>query len=629
MTKRTVIRLLAVGIPSLLLVAFFAPTALPIGSNQDILPAAGALASPAPEYYAPLQNAQFVSTGATIIIRYGPTLSAADIKDLTFGVRGWKSGAHSGKTILADDHKTVIFRPDHPFTAGEKVYVSISTVELNHQRYPRISYSFTGATNQQPGTPGSSQLADPPVPPKPPRSAFPDFLTVPQDIPHFELSAGTADQSEGYLFLAPFYWTESTVGSYLLIMDRQGKLVYYQSVADALDAWDFKVQPNGLLSYYDQKNSTIYLMDSRYKVVDSYQAGDGYSADLHDFQLLPNGNALLLVYDAETINMGRFVLGGQRAAEVTGLVIQEMDPSKNVIFEWRSWDHFPLRDSIARLTDKKIDLIHANSLELTPDGNLLLSSRNLNEVTKIDLQTGQIIWRLGGKENMFKFVGGEPFAYQHDVRQLPNGNITVFDNHGTPDGGVAPSRGVEYELDEVARTATQVWEYRADSHIFATYMGNTQRLSNGNTLLSWGAPYTKSGYEYRTVTEVAPNNHILFDMTLDQPYVSYRVFLSPWQGHPDTLPALAFKRDGNTLILGYSWNGATEVAAYRLYSGANPNSLMMIDARVKTDFEMQSRLSNLPADQCYFQVAAMDAKGVQLARSKVITTDAYRCPAVP
>jgi hypothetical protein len=136
--------------------------------------------------------------------------------------------------------------------------------------------------------------------------------------------------------VAPYYWTKTTVGSYLLILNDQGQLVYYQSVANDLAALDFKQQPNGLLSYYDQKDSTFYLMNSHYQVVDSYRAGNGYVADLHDFQILPNGNALLMAYDAVTVNMSKIVAGGKKDATVTGLVIQELDPSKNVIFEWRS-----------------------------------------------------------------------------------------------------------------------------------------------------------------------------------------------------------------------------------------------------------------------------------------------------
>ncbi len=451
---------------------------------------------------------------------------------------------------------------------------------------------------------------------------------MPQDIPHFTLSRTSPSTGEGDIFVAPFYWTKSTVGSYLLILNDQGQLVYYQSVADDLAAFDFKEQPNGLLSYFDQKDSIFYLLDSHYQVVDSYQAGNGYTADLHDLQILPNGNALLMAYDAETVDMSKVVAGGKTDATVTGLVIQELDPSKNVIFEWRSWDHFSFSDSTSDLTAQQIDLVHGNALALATDGNLLLSSRNLSEITKIDLQTGDVIWRLGGKANMFKFVNGTPFAYQHDVRQLPNGDITVFDNQGTQENP-APSQGIEYKVDETNKTVTEVWNFTHAPPVFATFMGNTQRLSDGNTFLSWGAASQGQGFAYITMTEVTPDNSPLFELSFDQPYVSYRAFLFPWQGFPDTQPALAFKVDGNGITLGYSWNGATEVAMYRVFGGNSPQSLGLIEEKAKTDFETQSHLAGLPQGECYFQVAAMDKSGNEMARSRIISTDSAKCPAVP
>jgi hypothetical protein len=576
-----------------------------------------------PQYYSPLQNAEYVSKGATIAVRYGPPLTEQDLAGLKFNVQGSQSGPHTGQTILADDKNTVIFKPGQPFTPGEQVKVDVSGLDLDAQHnYRPFSYSFSVAVNQKPGSPGSSNPAPAAGPPK---SAFPDFLTVPQDIPHFTVSKTSQDDGEGYIFVAPFYWTKSTAGSYLLILNGQGQLVYYQSVADDLSALDFKVQPNGMLSYFDQKDSTYYVMDSHYRVVDTYQAGNGYTTDLHDLQLLPNGNALLMSYDAETVDMSKVVKGGKKDATVTGLIIQELDPDKNVIFEWRSWDHFSFSDSTSSLTDQNIDLVHGNALAPAIDGNLLLSSRNQSEITKINLQTGAIMWRLGGKANQFTFVDGKPFAYQHDVRQLPNGDITVFDNHGTqqnPD----PSHGIEYKIDEKNKIATQVWEYTHNPPVFATFMGNTQRLPNGNTFLDWGAPSTADGYDYVTMTEVTPDNQTSFELAFDQPYVSYRAFRLPWQGFPDTQPALASKVDASGITLGYSWNGATEASSYKVYAGTNPTTLGQIEQKAKTDFETQSHLTNLPPGECYFQVAALDKTGKELARSPVISTDAVACP---
>jgi len=528
---------------------------------------------------------------------------------------------HAGQTILADDHETVIFKPNDPFTAGEHVQVDIGGLRVDAAtEFQSFSYAFDIASNQQPGS-----IPSGPPPANPPRSAFPTFLTVPQDIPHFTISRSVPDANEGDILVAPFYWTGSSIGSYLLILSQSGQLIYYQSMAKDLAGFDFKVQPNGLLSYFSQKDSTFYVLDSHYKVVDSYKAGDGYTADLHDLQLLPNGNALLMIYDAESVDMSQVVPGGQPKATVTGLVIQEQDPSKNVIFEWRSWDHFSFFDSTAVLTAQQIDLVHGNALAPTNDGNLLISSRNLSEITKINLETGAVMWRLGGKANMFVFINGQPFAFQHDVRQLPNGDITVFDNQGTTQTP-APSQAIEYRVDEVSKTATVVWSFMHAPEVFATFMGNAQRLPSGNTFMSWGAPFTHSGYNYFSMTEATPEGQPILDFVFDQPYVSYRAFLLPWHGTPETQPALVAKGDASGLTLGYSWNGATEVASYRVYGGSSATALALIEQKPKTDFENQSQLSGLPQSECYFQVAALDQAGNEMARSNVISTDGLNCP---
>jgi hypothetical protein len=583
-------------------------------------------AATSPQYYSPLENAQYVSPGTTIVVRYGPELSDQNLAGIRLTVQGAQSGSHAGQTILADDRKTVIFRPAVPFTPGEQVQVDIKSLSLDRQtKFRPLSYSFAVAADQKPG----SVVSGSPNPPSSaPQSAFPNFLTLPQDIPHYTVSHSLPDVAEGYIFVAPFYWTKTTIGSYLLILNGQGQIVYYQSVADDLAAFDFKEQPNGLLSYWSQKDSTTYLMDSHYHVVDTYQAGNGYTSDLHDFQLLPNGNALLMAYDTETVDMSQIVAGGKKDAAVTGLVVQELDASKNVIFEWRSWDHISYFDSTATLTDQEIDLVHGNALALSNDGNLLLSSRNLGEITKIDLQTGEIIWRLGGRASTLQFVNGQPFAYQHDVRQLPNGDITVFDNHGTTEHPAA-SHALEYRIDEAAKTATQVWEFTHVPPIFGTYMGNVQRLPDGNTFISWGAPFTGDGYVYAAMTEATPDDRTVFELSFDEPYVSYRAFRFPWQGRPRTLPALAWKVDGTDITLAYSWNGATEVAAYRVFGGRSSQSLALIEEQIKTDFETQSHLTSIATGDCYFQVAAVNKNGNEMARSKIISTNTTDCPPVP
>jgi hypothetical protein len=192
-----------------------------------------------------------------------------------------------------------------------------------------------------------------------------------------------------------------------------------------------------------------------------------------------------------------------------------------VIFQWRSWDYFKITDAThENLSASRIDYCHANAIELDNDGNLLLSSRNMDEITKINRITGKIIWRLGGKNNEFKFIN-DPirFSHQHAIRRIPNGNITLFDNGNYH---IPPfSRAIEYKLDEINKTATLVWQYRNNPDIYAPATGYVQRLPNNNTLICWGLTNP-------TLAEVRYDGTKVLEMTLPSDVFSYRAYRYPW-----------------------------------------------------------------------------------------------------
>jgi hypothetical protein len=204
---------------------------------------------------------------------------------------------------------------------------------------------------------------------------------------------------------------------------------------------------------------------------------------------------------------------------VLDMVIEEIEPDGTVVFEWRSVDHFNVTDAQHEdLTGETVDHVHPNSLDLDADGNILLSSRHLDEVTKISRATGAIIWRLGGKNNQFTFTNDPGhFSHQHDARRIANGNILLFDNGNYH--AVHYSRAVEYRLDEQAKTATRVWQYRHTPDIYGYAMGNAQRLPNGNTMIGWGAS--------NVITEVRPDGTIAFEMTMPPGVFTYRAFRLP------------------------------------------------------------------------------------------------------
>lgn len=569
------------------------------------------------QYLAPRPGAVLVSAGTTLALRLGEPLALRGDEARLYTVRGQLSGLHSGSVILADDQQTLIYAPDAPFAAGEKVSVAIAAglTTRSGRVYGGTRYSF----DVSPRLPGGSAPAVPddllsaqgpqPLEAAPAQDVYVpwDEAALPTDIPPYEVTAPANGTAPGLVFTDI---TDFFGGKYFLtILDNSGEPVYYQRMEGF--AIDFKRQPNGQLSYC--MGGKYYCMDDSYTVVDMWQAGNGYGwTDNHDLQLLPNGHALLMIYDPQPVDMSQVVDGGRADAVVEQLVIQEIDASRNVVFEWRSFDHIPITDSFVSLTTPRIDYIHGNAVDLDDDGNLLISSRNICEITKIDRATGDIIWRLGGKQSDFSFTNEpEPwFYFQHDIRRLENGNVSIFDNRAN----VTPphSRAVEYALDEQAMTATRVWEYYHPDKIISNFMGSAQRLPNGNTMIGWG----NAGL----LTEVKPNGDKAFEVDLKGWAMTYRSFRFEWEGHPASLPTLSLQKGEACVTLSMSWNGATQIAAYRIYGGDAPEPSRALTTVPRDGFETEVQLTSADAAYRYYRVMPIDKEGHDTRFSADATT---------
>jgi hypothetical protein len=149
----------------------------------------------------------------------------------------------------------------------------------------------------------------------------------------------------------------------------------------------------------------------------------------------------------------------------------------------------------------------------------------MNEITKIDRATGNIIWRLGlhAAHNDFTFVNdARGFSHQHDIRRLPNKNITLFDNGNFLNPEF--SRAVEYKLNENSHRATLVWKYEASPPIWGGFMGNVQRLPSGNTMVGWGGTSVPPG-----VTELHTDATQAYALGFSSLWYTYRAFRFPWR----------------------------------------------------------------------------------------------------
>ena len=284
-----------------------------------------------------------------------------------------------------------------------------------------------------------------------------------------------------------------------LIVDHTGAIVWYREAFEG-PVIDWQRQPDGT---YTVAINNIYLpdlgytdaryfqMDSLGNVLRSYFALGAFATDDHELRLLSNGDALLYALNVRNMDLTQW--GGQPSVDVYGNVLERISPNGQLLFAWNTLDQLDIGSAdpmiLQGLPDASwLDFTHGNAIDVMADGAYMMSFRHLSQLIKVD-GAGSIVWKLGGRpeDSDFVFVDDplNGFSFQHGARELPNGNILLFDNGNGHDP--QHSRAVEYRLDVNAGTATLVWQYVPDPPIFGAFMGFTQRLANGNTLIDYGA----------------------------------------------------------------------------------------------------------------------------------------------
>ena len=372
-------------------------------------------------------------------------------------------------------------------------------------------------------------------------AAASDPEPLPADFPAMTAHIYDANAiAPGYVFLAVALNVEG-IGHYLMILENDGTPVWYRKVGHD-EIYNFGVMPNGLLHYapflaahsYAGGGDVLHtLLDEDFNLVEEVRPGNGYVAEGHDFQLLPNGHVLLFGYYLNPVDMSKIVPGASPKALVSGGVVQELDAQRNVVFQWRTWDHYGFEDFFGSLTtdarakDAMINTFHLNAVWLDDDGHVIISAPQpaaklpkSGWIKKINRQTGEVMWTLGGQENQFTFVGvtqaeGVEAFTGHAFYRLENGNVLIYDNGDTQ--GKRPSRVHEYKLDEASKVATYVWSYTPDKNIAGTGRGNAQRLPNGNTMIGWGTP--RAGTAIPAATEVTRDGKKVWELSFDNPAI--------------------------------------------------------------------------------------------------------------
>lgn len=573
-----------------------------------------AAARQTPSAQAPLQPLAFPPHGTRTASPY-TEISFRGITEEQLGpvyVTGAHSGGHAGIMAPHADGNGVSYLPDAAFEPGERVTVraDVPLTEVGSGELVFDVVRFAPLMRTRAGLTTDAPAVAPRV-----------FRTRPDlKPPPIEITTPATGTAEGLVFVA----AKVDDGQYgLMILDNDGEIVWYQP--PAVTDWehhDFRVQEyrgEPVLTWSTATTGGGYgqghfvIADTAYETVAQVQAGNGFTSggDIHEFLLTPEGTAFIILY--QTVDWDMTPAGGSMYGGAVDGIVQEIEvETGRVLFEWHALDHIGVEDSYIAIPgadpNRPSDYVHLNAITIAPDGDLILSMRHTAAIYKVNRQSGEIVWQLHGKRSDFTMSEDARFNWQHDAHLHENGELSLFDNHevNPPEGEETWSRGLVLDLDMETMTATVAREYIHPERVLARSQANMQTLLNGNVFIGWGSAPDFS--------EFTPDGELIFNGRFPEGAQSYRAYRFPWSAQP-TEPPVAVAETGvdGAVTVYVSWNGATEVASWRVLAGPDPADLVEIAAAPRAGFETAIEVAT---DAPWLAVEALDDGGAILGASE-------------
>ncbi|HEX3693418.1 MAG TPA: MFS transporter [Solirubrobacteraceae bacterium] len=471
-----------------------------------------------------------------------------------------------------------------------------------------------------------------------------------------------ASSAGGYILTANFYnlsYPPIIGQSGPLILDSKLQPVWFQPVPEKVVASNLTMQSyNGrpVLSWWQglvtNTGQTLsgedVVLDQHYRPIARLKGAAGWTLTLHEFAI-QGDHAWVTANKNLALDLSNY--GGAYNGALIDSAVQEYDlKSGRLLRSWDALKHISLSDSYATLPTNGFpwDAYHINSIQLVGANRFLVSMRNTWSAYLVNADSGRIEWTLGGKRSDFRFGPRAAFQWQHDVALEPGSlaavsaaSVTASPSHtasasgpahaagtaasGSPlllsmyddhccqitSGGknvpaTGDSRALVLRIDPSSGSATLAAQYVRERGFAADYMGDAQPTPNGNVFVGWGSePY---------FSEYSRSGQLLLDAELPWPDVTYRATLAPWVGLPLTAPAGAARRAGGATTVYASWNGATQLASWRVLAAA-AGRLTAVTSAAKSGFETAIPL---PSTRHYatFELQALDAHGRTLASSQ-------------
>ena len=349
---------------------------------------------------------------------------------------------------------------------------------------------------------------------------------IPPNFPNIKITKKQAGVSDGLMFFTPARNPFPRDPAFMAIMDNNGvpRFVRHSPGVNPLNfrrhTTDLKIDgrpvhysvTHRLGSSFDGKH---FLLDASFNVIGTVETAlPEHSASLHDFLITKDNTFLFFSHGTVTRDVG-----GNETSTVEN-VIEEVSPTGDAVWSWKSWDHLTIDPDCLGYTfglssDPDITA-YINALTLI-DGDVVASSRGCAQVVRINRSAKSetdpgtdIVWQLGGTDQdaddrAFLAISGDEsgrneFCRQHHATETAAGRVVLFDNGVNclsaeigeptdPKRGDLPafSRAVEYDIDLDTGTAEFRREVRLDRRYgYAPFTGSVNILENGHWLINWG-----------------------------------------------------------------------------------------------------------------------------------------------
>ena len=564
---------------------------------------AHAAAAPPTEVVSPLPGTPDANPDTQVSFLGAP---ASRVRDIV--VHGSVTGEHAGQLVYYRTHTGGSFLPSTPFAPGEQVTVTATVVGYGAPK--QVGTSFTVS---------SPYTLPPPPAAKPVKVTATNVMRFHSrsdlEPPAVTVTTPAADPGLGDIFVSP----DSGAGQAgPMIIAPSGQLVWFHPLTAPTTAFNFQAQSydgQPVLTWWQGEiigghGQGVDVIDNdHYQQIATVRGGNGLQADLHEFEITPQGTAWITAY--APVHMDLSAYGGRQDGLIDDSVIEEIDIRTGlVMFEWHALGHVPITASYKhapRSAGTVLDYFHVNSIDPLSDGDVLISARNTWAVYLLSGTTGAPEWQLGGKDSTFALGAGVRFAWQHDATLRSDGTISLFDNEAGP-SEASESRVLDISFSLASHTASLVAEFTHPGQgILAESQGNVQTLPNGDDFVGWG--------QAGSVSEFSPSEALTFDMHLAAPTNSYRAYRLPWSAKLLTQPALVAKAAGTRTELWASWNGATGVTAWRVLAGNSAHALHVVGTYPASGFETAI---SAPTATALVRVQALGSAGVLLRNSPLI-----------